>query len=99
MEYSFDWDFAKEASNRRKHSISFRQAATVFRDPRQISIYDDEHSQGEDRWTTLGIDSSGTLRVVIHTFESVGEELCRIRIISARKATKAETLQYQESDL
>lgn len=98
LEYSFDWDFAKEASNRRKHRVSFRQAATVFKDPRQISIYDDKHSQNEDRWTTLGIDSSGTLRVVIHTFESVSEGLCRIRIISARKATKAEILQYQESD-
>lgn len=41
MKYSFDWDAAKEASNRRKHRISFRQAATVFQDPRQISIYDE----------------------------------------------------------
>ena len=98
MQYSFDWDLEKEASNLRKHRVSFRQAASVFRDPRQLSIYDDEHSQNEDRWITLGIDSSGSVRVVVHTFEQVSQELCRIRIISARKATSEEVLQYQEAE-
>ena len=98
MQYSFDWDPLKELSNLRKHGVSFRQAATIFRDPRQLSIYDDEHSQNEDRWITLGIDDRGVVRVVIHTFEQVNQELCRIRIISARKATSAEVLQYQEAE-
>lgn len=53
MRYSFDWDPAKEVSNLQKHRVSFRQAATVFRDPRQVSIDDDEHSQDEDRWIPL----------------------------------------------
>lgn len=98
MKYSFDWDVAKEASNRRKHRLSFHQAATVFKDPRQIAVYDETHSQDEDRWTTIGIDSSGIVRVVVHTFEQVGKSVCRIRIISARSATKTEILQYQASD-
>ena len=92
----FDWDPAKERGNIRKHRVPFRQAATVFRDPNQLSLYDEEHSADEDRWITIGLDSLGVLRVVVHTFRQVEEELCRIRIISARKATKAESDQYRE---
>ncbi|MBD2235016.1 BrnT family toxin [Phormidium tenue] len=50
MRYSFEWDPAKEAANLRKHGISFRQASSVFRDSQQLSVYDEEHSQQEDRW-------------------------------------------------
>ena len=98
MRYNFDWDPAKEKQNIRKHEVAFRRAATVFRDPNQLSIYDEEHSEDEDRWITIGIDSGGILRVVIHTFEQVDEDLCEIRIISARKATSAEANQYREGD-
>lgn len=98
MQYRFDWDPAKEKSNFQKHGVSFRQAATIFRDPCQISIYDDDHSQNEDRWVTIGTDSNGVIRVVIHTFEQVGNESCDIRIISARKASRTEVLQYQEAE-
>ena len=97
MKYSFDWNPDKEAKNRKKHGISFRQAATVFRDPQHVAIYDEKHSQNEDRWITLGIDGKGIVRVVMHTFEKTEKDVCRIRIISARKATKSEVLQYQES--
>ena len=96
MRYQFDWDPSKEASNVRKHQINFRRAATIFRDPSQLSVFDDEHSKEEERWITLGIDSSGVLRVVIHTYEQVSEDRCEIRIISARKATLAESNQYKE---
>ena len=80
MRYEFDWDPVKERANIRKHHVSFRQAVTAFRDPNQLSIYDEEHSEDEDRWITLGFDSAGILRVVVHTFEQVEEALCRIRI-------------------
>lgn len=76
--------------------MSFQRAATVFRDPNQISIYDEEHSENEDRWVTIGIDSEGTLRVVVHTFAPISQSAYKIRIISARKATKAETAVYQQ---
>jgi uncharacterized DUF497 family protein len=99
LHYNFDWDPAKEKQNIRKHKITFRRAATVFRDPNQLSIYDEEHSEDEDRWITIGIDSGGILRVVIHTFEQVDEDLCEIRIVSARKATSAEANQYREGDI
>ncbi|NOX61143.1 MAG: BrnT family toxin [Chloroflexi bacterium] len=45
------------------------------------------------------MDSTGVLRVVVHTFEQTSEDLCEIRIISARKATKRETRQYKEESI
>jgi uncharacterized DUF497 family protein len=96
LQYRFDWDPAKEKANIQKHKVSFRRAATVFRDPHQLSIYDEGHSQYEDRWITMGIDDGGVVRVVVHTFKRVDEGGCEIRIISARKASSRESRQYQE---
>jgi uncharacterized DUF497 family protein len=96
LQYRFEWDPAKEKANIHKHKVSFRRAATVFRDPNQLSIYDEGHSESEDRWITMGIDDGGVLRVVVHTFKQVDEGRCEIRIISARKATGRESRQYRE---
>ena len=96
MRYDFDWDSNKERANIRKHGLSFRQAASVFRDPNHLSRFDERHSEKEDRWVTLGIDSTGILRVVVHTFEQIDENLWQIRIISARKANLDETKKYNE---
>lgn len=49
MRYKFDWDPTKEVENIHKHRVSFRRAATVFRDPNHLSIYDEEHSEIENR--------------------------------------------------
>ena len=94
MEYTFDWDPKKAALNRRKHGVSFERTATVFLDPRAISIPDEEYSEPEERWVTMGLDTSGTLPVVVHTFEELDAARCRIRLISGRKATKKESRQY-----
>lgn len=99
LEYQFDWDPDKDQQNRRKHRFSFRHAATVFRDPFMLSVYDDEHSEDEDRWITLGLDSSGILRVIVHTFEQSTPESMSIRIISARAATAAEARQYEGKNI
>jgi len=80
--------------NIKKHQISFEKAMTIFRDSNAISVYDEEHSDNEERWITMGLDSDGVLFVVVHTFEQVSESVCKIRIISARKATKSEARQY-----
>ena len=95
MDYYFQWDPKKAKTNNRKHGVSFERAATIFRDQRALSVFDDEHGIGEDRWVTLGIDSSGILLVVCHTFEEETKDSCRIRIFSARKATKKEMKQYR----
>jgi hypothetical protein len=96
LRYEFDWDPIKEKANISKHKVSFRRAATVFRDPGQLSIYDEEHSEHEDRWVTIGLDSGGVLRVIVHTFKQIEADLCEIRIISARKATDRESRQYRK---
>ena len=95
MLYNFEWHIEKEKQNNRKYKISFTQATTVFRDPNQISIFDKDHSDDEDRWLTLGFDKNGILLVVVHTFEQTEHDV-NIRIISARKATRAEIKQYEE---
>jgi uncharacterized DUF497 family protein len=95
MRYIFDWDPKKAKENLRKHRISFERAATIFRDPHALSIFDVEHSQDEDRWVTLGLDSSGNVLVTVHTFHAIDESSCKVRIISARKATRKEARQYK----
>ena len=95
MRYNFDWDSSKAESNATKHGVAFERAATVFRDPNALSVFDEEHSDEEERWLTLGIDGSGTLLVVHHTFTNLDKENCSIRIFSARKANRRETQQYE----
>ena len=96
MRYYFEWDPQKAKINLKKHKVSFERACTVFKDPNALSIYDEEHSEEDDRWITLGMDINGTLLEVVHIFEQLDENTCKIRIISARKATKKEIKQYNE---
>ena len=69
-------------------------AAELFLDPLAISVLDLEHSGTEERWVTVGRDRRGRVLVLIHTFQEqpVGE--WKVRIISARKATRREAKQY-----
>lgn len=94
MEYIFDWDPKKAALNLRKHRVGFERAATMFLDRRAVSIPDEEHSEDEERWVTIGLDTSGNLLVIVHTFEEADSARRRIRLISARKATRKEAKQY-----
>lgn len=96
MHYYFDWDPDKAKTNSKKHKVSFEQATTVFHDPNTISVFDSEHSETEDRWITIGIDKNGILLVIIHTYQQLNKNKSKIRLISARKATKIETVQYKE---
>lgn len=96
MRYDFEWDIRKARSNVGKHKISFERAATIFRDPNLLSIPDQEHSEAEERWLTMGLDETGNLLVISHTFKHSSAKVCQIRIISARKATTAEEKQYEE---
>ena len=64
-------------------------------------MFDDEHSEEEERWITLGLDRTGALLVVCHTFreenEAVRGACAKIRLISARRADREEAAQYQGS--
>ena len=95
MQHNFRWDPRKAAGNRRKHGVAFEEAATIFRDPRMLAIYDDEHSGSEDRWFTLGLSALGRLLVVCHTFEEETDDSATLRIFSSRQATQRERQQYE----
>ena len=95
MRYHFDWDPTKARENVQKHKVSFQHAATVFRDSYALSIFDNDHSQEEDRWITLGRDDHGIIIVVCHTFRQSDKVSAFIRIISARKGTKKERQNYE----
>ena len=95
FEFHFEWDVTKATSNQRKHGVSFDLAATVFRDPLMVSILDEEHSESEERWVTLGQSENGKLLVVIHTYHEISAKAVAVRIISARPATKHEQRQYE----
>ncbi|MGD9973598.1 MAG: BrnT family toxin [Desulfatirhabdiaceae bacterium] len=95
MHYHFEWDPHKAELNIRNHKIGFHRAASVFKDPLMMTIFDDDHSQDEKRWITMGHDDHGIILVISHTFQIVNsDEHVMIRIISARKATKRERRQY-----
>ena len=96
MQYNFEWDPEKAKINKNKHKVNFEHAATIFKDPRAISIYDSGHSENEDRWITMGLSSNGTLLIVNHTYKQVDDKTAIVRIISSRKATKQERKQYEE---
>ncbi|MGZ6276627.1 MAG: BrnT family toxin [Syntrophales bacterium] len=95
MRYNFEWDPEKAKQNLQKHKVAFDNAAEVFLDPLAISIFDEGHSVDEERWVTMGRDKRGMMLVVMHTFIIHGRDTRKIRIISARRATRNETKQYE----
>jgi uncharacterized protein len=86
MDIEFDPD--KAAENLRKHTVSFAHAEQALKDPAGVMI-EDPDAEGEPRFVTLGMDALGRTLVVVYTPRGQ-----RTRIISARKASKAETLAY-----
>lgn len=96
MEIKFGWDAVKAASNKKKHKISFEEAQTVFFDRNAILIHDPDHSHNEERFVILGMSSVARLLVICHCFR---QKDSRIRIISARKATRKESTNYHGGGL
>jgi uncharacterized DUF497 family protein len=88
----FEWNPDKAALNLEKHGVSFQQAATVFDDPLSVTFPDPDHSTGESRYVIIGVSRFGQLLVVAHTDR--GE---KVRIISARKASRQERRFYEGS--
>lgn len=95
--YEFEWDDTKAAGNLRKHGVDFDEAMGVFLDPLAMTRYDDQHSEDEERWVTLGRSPTATLLVVVHTFTATSPTSALVRLISARPATRQERRQYEES--
>ena len=86
-----EWDESKNASNIRKHGVSFDEASTVFSDPHALLRDDPDHSADEDRFLLMGFNASLRVLVVCHCYRRRDHI---IRIFSARKATKSEHAAY-----
>lgn len=92
IDLDFEWDDFKAAENVRNHGVSFAQAALAFRDPFAVEWIDLREAYGEERVILLGMAGNNVLTVVYMEREE------RIRIISARRATKNEQdLYYRQN--
>ena len=65
----FEWRQRKAAANRKKHGVSFEEAATALAAIYAVTGADPDHSIGERRWITFGVSDRGRLLVVSHTEE------------------------------
>lgn len=60
----FEYDEEKNRKNIEKHGISFKSAAWIFFDYDRIEMFDEEHSEDEDRYNTIGDTSAGNLTII-----------------------------------
>lgn len=93
MGLRFEWNPRKAAANVIKHGVTFEEARTVFGDPLALTIADELHSSEEERSITIGRSTIGRLLVVVST-----ERKNRLRIISARFASRKEQRNYEKGD-
>ena len=93
MKATVEWDPVKARTNRRKHGITFEEAATVFNDPLSSTILDPSYSEIEERFVIIGQSIQGRLLVVVHT-----DRDDNIRIISTRVANTHERKTYEEAN-
>lgn len=84
------WDPAKAASNLAKHGVRFADAETVLYDPDALTV-EDADAEGERRYASIGTDAMGRILVVVYSYRGN-----RIRLISARRASKKERRSYEE---
>jgi hypothetical protein len=87
----FEWDPRKATSNEKKHGVSFEEAESVFYDEQALLLEDPRAADEEERLVLLGLSAVLRVLVVVHALR--GDDV--IRIISARKATRQESQQYQ----
>jgi uncharacterized DUF497 family protein len=88
----FEWDHRKSHANLTKHGVSFDEASTAFQDPLSVTVADPLHSTDEERFVLIGHSHRDRLVVVVHT-----DRGNRVRIISARAATRKERRNYEEN--
>ncbi|HEY2384668.1 MAG TPA: BrnT family toxin [Terriglobia bacterium] len=94
--FQFEWDPAKAEANERKHGTSFGLASTVFNDANLLTVADLEHSEQEPRWFSIGIANNGAPLAVAYLWSDADPAAIKIRILSARSATRTEIRQYEE---
>ena len=89
---NYEWNLVKERLNIAKHGVDFEEAKSVFADEFALVLFDEDHSNDEERFLILGTRQKERILLVVHCYR----ENDTIRIISSRKATKNETKQYKE---
>ena len=87
---SVEWDPIKADANKEKHGIEFADAVAVLEDPFAITI--DDYDSGEERYVTIGMDAFARTLVVVYTWRDEN-----VRLISARRAEKAERRNYEDA--
>jgi uncharacterized protein len=89
---TYEWYPAKAQANVKKHRVTFEEAASVFLDRSALTFWDPDHSEEEDREITIGRSARQRILFIAHAPRDG-----RVRIISARKATRKEQNQYEEA--
>lgn len=89
---NYEWNLIKERLNVAKHGVDFEEAKSVFADEFALVLFDEDHSNDEERFLILGMSQKDRILLVVHCYR----ENDTIRIISSRKATKSEAKQYKE---
>jgi uncharacterized DUF497 family protein len=90
-----EWDPHKAVSNLQRHGISFDEARTVFADKLARTDPDPDHSEREERFTTIGMTLQGRVVIVWHAdrVDDGGEYV--VRLIGARRASPGERRAYE----
>lgn len=88
MHIDIEWDSDRADSNLKKHGVSFEEAATALLDTMALA-QEDGSSEGEPRWVLIGMSAQLRLLTVVYT-----RRQDRVRLISARKATRKEAKHY-----
>jgi uncharacterized protein len=88
MRIEFEWDEFKARENYAKHGVTFEVAKEVFKDPFAVERLDDRDAYVEDRFVLIGV-AEGVILTVVYT-----ERSSRIRLVSARRATRHEQDDY-----
>ena len=96
-QFQFEWDEDKAAANLRKHGVSFELASSIFADSRLLSVADLEHSEAEERWFSIGRAVNGAILSVVYVWNEIDPAVTKVRVISARQASRNESGLYEEN--
>jgi len=96
MHTRFEWDPAKNESNRKKHRVSFETAVRAFADPNAV-LQQDRTVEDVERWQLIGLVDGNLMLLVAHTYMESGASVT-IRIISARRAEPYEEQRYDDEN-
>jgi uncharacterized DUF497 family protein len=90
MNMDVRWDPAKAVANRKKHGVCFADAEAALYDPHALTL-EDPDARGEQRFVSMGRGATGDILVVVYSWRDE-----HVRLISARRATRAEKNAYEK---